>query len=94
MSFYVYILRCADGTLYTGYTDNPERRARVHNAGKGAKYTRSRLPVELVYREAFGDKSAALRREREIKRLTRAQKLALIAAGGREEETSGGASRP
>ena len=94
MSFYVYMLRCADGTLYTGYTDDPERRARVHNAGKGAKYTRSRLPVELVYREAFGDKSAALRREREIKRLTRAQKLALIAAGGREEETLGGASRP
>lgn len=80
MSFYVYILRCADGTLYTGYTDDPERRARVHNAGKGAKYTRSRLPVELVYREALGDKSAALRREREIKKLTRAQKLALIAA--------------
>lgn len=80
MSFYVYILACSDGTLYTGYTDNPERRVRVHNAGKGAKYTRSRRPVELVYREAFGDKSAALRREREIKRLTRAQKLALIAA--------------
>lgn len=80
MSFYVYILRCADGTLYTGYTDDPERRARVHNAGKGAKYTRSRLPVELVYREALEDKSAALRREREIKKLSRAQKLALIAA--------------
>ena len=80
MSFYVYILRCADGTLYTGYSDDPERRARVHNAGKGAKYTRSRLPVELVYREALGDKSAALRREREIKKLSRAQKLALISA--------------
>ena len=80
MSFYVYILRCADGTLYTGYTDDPERRARVHNAGKGAKYTRSRLPVELVYREALEDKSAALRREREIKKMSRAQKLALIAA--------------
>lgn len=80
MNFYVYMLRCADGTLYTGYTDDPERRARVHNAGKGAKYTRSRLPVELVYREALGDKSAALRREREIKKLTRVQKLALIAA--------------
>lgn len=83
MSFYVYILRCADGTLYTGYTDDPERRARVHNAGKGARYTRSRLPVELVYREALGDKSAALRREREIKGLTRAQKLALIAGQSR-----------
>lgn len=86
MSFYVYMLRCADGTLYTGYTDDPERRARVHNAGKGAKYTRSRLPVELVYREVFGDKSAALRREREIKRLTRAQKLALIADQSRESD--------
>lgn len=83
MSFYVYILRCADGTLYTGYTDDPERRARVHNAGKGAKYTRSRLPVELVYREALGDKSAALRREREIKKLSRAQKLALISTQNR-----------
>lgn len=80
MSFYVYILRCADDTLYTGYTDNPERRLRVHNAGKGAKYTRSRLPVELVYRETLEDKSAALRREREIKGLTREKKLALIAA--------------
>lgn len=80
MSFYVYILRCADDTLYTGYTDDPERRLRVHNAGKGAKYTRSRLPVELVYRETLGDKSAALRREREIKGLTREKKLALIAA--------------
>lgn len=88
MSYYVYMLRCADDTLYTGYTDDPERRLRVHNAGKGAKYTRSRLPVELVYREALGDKSAALRREREIKGLTREKKLALIAAqsGTSEEE--------
>lgn len=89
MSFYVYMLRCADGTLYTGYTDDPERRARVHNAGKGAKYTRSRLPVELVYREAFGDKSSALRREREIKGLTRAQKLALIATAVPERTRKG-----
>lgn len=86
MSFYVYMLRCADGTLYTGYTDDPERRARVHNAGKGAKYTRSRLPVELVYRETLEDKSTALRREREIKRLTREQKLALIADQSREPD--------
>lgn len=87
MSFYVYILRCADGTLYTGYTDDPERRTQVHNAGKGAKYTRSRLPVELVYREALEDKSAALRREREIKKLTRAQKLALLTAQNLEMGT-------
>lgn len=79
MSYYVYILKCNDNTLYTGYTDNPERRLQVHNAGKGAKYTRSRLPVELVYQEAQPDKSAALRREAAIKRLSRAQKLALIA---------------
>ncbi len=81
MSYYVYLLRCRDGTLYTGYTDDPERRLRVHNAGKGAKYTRSRLPVELVYQEQCPDKSAALRREREIKRMRRAEKLALISGG-------------
>ena len=81
MSYYVYLLRCRDGTLYTGYTDNPERRLRVHNAGKGAKYTRSRLPVELVYQEQCPDKSAALRRERQIKRMRRAEKLALISGG-------------
>lgn len=87
MNFYVYMLRCADGTLYTGYTDDPERRLRVHNAGKGAKYTRSRRPVELVYRETLEDKSAALRREREIKRLNRAQKLNLIAIQSKGPET-------
>lgn len=81
MIYYVYLLRCRDGTLYTGYTDDPERRLRVHNAGKGAKYTRSRLPVELVYQEQCPDKSAALRREREIKRMRRAEKLALISGG-------------
>ena len=81
MSYYVYLLRCRDGTLYTGYTDDPERRLRVHNAGKGAKYTRSRLPVELVYQEQCPDKSAALRREREIKRMRRAEKLALLSGG-------------
>ena len=78
MSFYVYILRCKDGTLYTGYTDDPARRVAVHNSGKGAKYTRSRRPVELVYTEECADKSAALRREAAIKRLKRAEKLALI----------------
>lgn len=78
VSFYVYLLRCADGTLYTGYTDDPVRRTKVHNAGKGAKYTRARLPVEQVYQEACADKSAALRREYEIKQLTRVQKLKLI----------------
>ena len=78
MSFYVYLLRCADGTLYTGYTDDPVRRTKVHNAGKGAKYTRARLPVELVYQEVCPDKAAALRREYEIKQMSRVQKLKLI----------------
>lgn len=78
MSYYVYILRCSDGTLYTGYTDNPERRVKVHNSGKGGKYTRSRLPVELVYWEEHEDKSSALRRECAIKQLSRTEKLNII----------------
>lgn len=81
MSYYVYLLRCGDGSLYTGYTDDVERRVAVHQSGKGAKYTRSRLPVELVYYEALPDKSAALRREAAIKKMTREKKLALIASG-------------
>ena len=75
---YVYILRCADGTFYTGYTTDPERRTRVHNSGKGAKYTRSRLPVELIYIEEFDDKSEAQRREYAIKQLSRAEKEKLV----------------
>ena len=89
MNWYVYMLRCKDGSLYTGYTNDPERRAAVHNAGKGAKYTRSRLPVELAYREELPDKSAALRREAAIKRLTRQQKLALAEGYGTKEKTGG-----
>ena len=82
MSAYtVYILRCGDGTLYTGCTNDLARRLKAHSAGKGAKYTRSRLPVELVYAEAAADKSQALRREAAIKALTRTEKLALIGAG-------------
>ena len=77
--YYVYILRCRDASLYTGITTDVARRVAVHNRGKGAKYTRSRLPVTLVYQEPQPDKSAALRRELEIKRLTRAEKLQLIA---------------
>ena len=80
----VYILRCADGTLYTGWTNDPERRFAAHNAGTASKYTRSRLPVEPVYIETCADKSAALRREAAIKRLPRAEKLRLIS--GRENE--------
>ena len=74
------MLRCADGTLYSGYAADLEERIRTHNAGKGAKYTRSRLPVSLAYFEAFPDKSGAMRRECAFKRLTRTQKEALIAS--------------
>lgn len=76
---YVYIVRCSDGTLYTGYTNDLKKRIETHNLGKGAKYTRSRLPVELVYSESFDEKEQAMKREWYIKnRLTRAQKMELI----------------
>ena len=74
----VYILRCGDGSLYTGISTDVARRLEEHRSGKGAKYTRSRGPLELVYEEACADKSAALRRELEIKALPRAEKLKLI----------------
>ena len=76
--WYVYILRCGDGTLYTGATDDVGRRLAAHRAGRGAKYTRGRGPLELVYVEEQPDKSAALRREWEIKRLRREQKEQMI----------------
>ena len=76
--WYGYILRCGDGTFYTGSTDDVERRLAVHRSGKGAKYTRGRGPLELVYQEALPDRSSALRREAAIKKLTRAQKERLI----------------
>lgn len=75
----VYILRCGDGTLYTGATDDFPRRLALHRSGKGAKYTRGRAPLEPVYREDCESMSAALKREYAIKRLPRAEKLALIA---------------
>jgi putative endonuclease len=76
----VYVLRCADGTLYTGIATDLERRLREHNGeiGKGAKYTAARRPVELVYAEGHADRSAAAQREAAIKRMSRAQKLMLI----------------
>ena len=74
----LYILRCGDGSLYTGITTDVDKRLEAHRAGKGAKYTRGRGPLELVYREDCGDHSAALRRELEIKALSREEKLALI----------------
>jgi predicted GIY-YIG superfamily endonuclease len=74
----VYILQCGDGSLYTGITDDLERRFRAHEAGKGAKYTRGRGPLKLCYREEMPDKGSALRREAELKRLRRSRKLDLI----------------
>lgn len=79
MFWYVYMLRCGDGTLYTGVTDDVERRLAAHRAGKGAKYTRGRGPLELVYQEQVPDKSAALKREYQIKRLAKQEKEGLIA---------------
>ena len=75
---YTYILRCADGTLYTGWTNDLGKRLRDHADGKGGKYTRSRLPVTLVYAEAHGSKREAMSREWHIKRMTRREKLELI----------------
>ena len=78
---YVYLLRCADDTLYCGWTTDLEHRVRVHNSGRGAKYTRSRTPVKLVYFEEFEDRKEALSREWHLKRLTRDEKLLLIRNG-------------
>jgi hypothetical protein len=75
---YVYILRCADGSLYTGWTNDLEKRVKTHNAGKGAKYTKTRLPVELVYYEEYEEKGEALSREISIKKLKKTAKEKLI----------------
>ena len=75
---YVYILKCADDTLYCGWTTDPDARLKAHNSGRGAKYTRSRLPVEMVYLEEFEDKHEALSREWHIKRMSREEKMKLI----------------
>lgn len=77
-TWYLYILRCKDGSLYTGITTDVEKRLEAHRLGRGAKYTRGRGPLELVYREECGDHSAALHRELEIKALPREEKLKLI----------------
>ncbi len=81
-TWFVYILSCADGTLYTGITNDLIRRCEQHDAGTASRYTRSRLPVVLVYQEAQGSRSAALKRELEIKALSRQQKESLIRASG------------
>lgn len=78
MAAFVYMLRCKDGSLYTGWTNDLKHRLAMHNSGRGAKYTRGRGPLELVYSEELPDKEAALRRECAIKKLRREQKLALL----------------
>lgn len=75
---YTYILRCSDGTFYTGWTNHLDERVRAHNEGRGAKYTRSRGPVELVYYECLETKEEALRREYAIKQMSRMEKIRLI----------------
>lgn len=75
---FAYILECADGTYYTGYTNNLEKRVETHNAGKGGKYTRTRLPVKLIYTEEFATKNEAMSREWAIKQLTRREKEELV----------------
>ena len=86
-SHYVYLVRCRDGSYYCGYSTDPVRRSAVHNSGKGAKYTRSRLPVELVYTEACPTREAALSREWHLKRLSHREKEALIKESALQRRT-------
>jgi putative endonuclease len=79
MRFFCYILECSDGTFYTGWTNDPERRMAQHNKGKGARYTKTRRPVKMVYLEEQSDKISALKRERVIKALPRKKKMELFA---------------
>jgi putative endonuclease len=81
---FIYIVQCADGTLYTGYTNDLENRMAAHNSGAGAKYTRGRGPVRLLYSETFETKGEALKRENQIKKLSRAGKLKLAGIQGEE----------
>lgn len=78
MSHYIYILECSDGSLYTGYTTDVDRRVKEHNKGKGAKYTKGRTPVELKYKEEYDTQSEAMSREYEIKQMSREKKEQLI----------------
>lgn len=75
---YTYIVKCSDGSLYTGWTNDLEKRIRDHNAGNGAKYTKSRRPVELVYFESFASRQEAMRREWKIKQMSRSEKMELF----------------
>lgn len=85
---YTYMLECRDGSLYTGWTNNLEKRVACHNAGKGGKYTASRLPVNLVYYETFETKQEAMRREYAIKQLSRKEKIKLVGNQKSENELS------
>lgn len=94
MEWCVYMLYCCDGTLYTGSTNRLEQRVLAHAQGRGAKYTRSRRPVELIYQEKAADRSAALRREAQIKRLSRQEKWNLIKERNRQNGTDNAAAGP
>ena len=82
--YYTYIVVCSDASLYTGYTDDLPKRMAVHNSGKGAKYTRSRLPVQLVYWEKYATKQQAMQREYAIKQFTRQEKLQMLSEEGKK----------
>lgn len=92
--WYLYILQCKDNTLYTGITTDVGKRLEAHRSGKGAKYTRGRGPLELVYMECCGNHSQALKRELQIKALSREEKRRLIAASGKEENVSNEGKQP
>lgn len=83
---YIYVLLCADGTLYTGYTTDVDKRLQTHNAGKGAKYTKTRLPVKLLYQESFASKSEAMRAEALFKKKSRQAKLDYISQQDSQRE--------
>lgn len=87
---YVYILRCSDGSLYCGWTTDLQGRLRKHNQGKGARYTRSRLPVEMIYHETYADRHEALSREWQIKQMKREDKLRLIGQASSEADRQEG----
>ena len=78
MPFFCYMVECADGTFYTGWSTDPKRREKTHNAGRGARYTKMRRPVKLIYIEELPDKSSALKRERAIKKLPRKKKEKMV----------------
>ncbi|RXT14929.1 GIY-YIG nuclease family protein [Ammoniphilus sp. CFH 90114] len=90
--YYVYMLRCKDSSLYTGITNDIEKRVKKHNSGKASRYTRARLPVKMVYLEQCENKSAALRREIEIKRYTKSEKERLLGVAGLKEDPNIGSS--